>query len=168
MKRLTLLSTALAFVGGALLTSAPLEAQDPQVTVMTTAEQEGFTRWHADVRAAGLEARLGQDRPYTVFAPTDDAYAAMTAADRTRLQEAQVRRDFVGHTVVEGRLTAEDLRGREYVTTIDGRRLPVRTEGDRVYVGNALVQRADVAAGPGVIHGVDRVTLAPARAAVRK
>ena len=168
MTRATTMLTVLAFAALPVLFGATeAEAQVQDDDFFTTAEREGFTTWRTGVRDAELEARFTPGREYTVFAPTDDAYRAVPAEQRNMWQtDRAAHRAAVGHTIVEGRLTAEDLRQRQYVTTIDGERLPVRTEGDRIMVGDATVQRADVAAGDGLIHGVDRVTW-PATAAER-
>jgi uncharacterized surface protein with fasciclin (FAS1) repeats len=52
----------------------------------------------------------------------------------------------------------DQLRQRQYVTTIDGQRVPVRVEGDRVFVGDAMIRQGDIAAGTAMIHKMDRVT----------
>ena len=76
-------------------------------------------------------------------------------ADRAAL------RSVLTYHVVSGRLTAADLQGRDYVTTLNGERLRVRTVNGRVMVGNATVAMADVAASNGVIHAIDTVLMPP-------
>jgi uncharacterized surface protein with fasciclin (FAS1) repeats len=156
-------ATALAFA------AAPaVDAQEPQPAgqaqmqqtddMLGVAQEHGFREWTRGVEAAGLEQRLGE-RPHTVFIADDPTYQRVPA---TRTQAWQTdpaaHRAAIGHTIVEGRLTRDDLRQREYVRTIDGRRVPVRVEGDRIWVGDAEIREADIAAGPGLIHQVDRVT----------
>jgi uncharacterized surface protein with fasciclin (FAS1) repeats len=140
-------------------------AQDPVTpapNVLTTAEAEGFTQWRAGVRSAGLDARL-ETGTYTVLAADDAAYARVPTATRSRwTADPAAHRAAVGYTVLDERLTFDQLRTRQTVRTIDGRTLAVRTVGDQVWVGDALVTRQDIAAGPGVIHGVDRVIVPPA------
>jgi uncharacterized surface protein with fasciclin (FAS1) repeats len=153
------LLSAVAVAAVSLALVAPeAVAQDPQPTIWTTAEAQGFHEWHRAAMAAGLQDRLGT-RAHTVFIADDAAWGQVPPMQRQAWQsDPAAHRAALGHTVVEGRMTFDELRQREYVTTIDGTRLPVRVEGENVFVGDARVSRWDIAAGNGVIHQVDRVT----------
>jgi len=129
-----------------------------QQNIGTVAQQRGFGEWARGVQGAGLADRLHQS-PHTVFVADDAAYQQVPATQRQAWQTDQAaHRAALGHTIVEGRVTMADLRQRDHLTTIDGQRVPVRVEGDRVWVGDAQLREGDIAAGTGMIHQVDRVT----------
>lgn len=123
------------------------------------AEQRGFREWARGVEGAGLQNRLAQGE-FTAFVADDAAYGQVPATQRQAWQtDPAAHRAALGHTLVEGRMTMNDLRQRQYVTTIDGQRIPVRVEGDRVWLGDAQIREGDIRAGTtGLIHQMDRVT----------
>jgi uncharacterized surface protein with fasciclin (FAS1) repeats len=127
--------------------------------VWTGAQNLGFQEWGRSFEAAtDLHERIG-DRPHTAFIADDMAYGQVDATQRQAWQaDPQAQRAALGHTIVEGRLTMEDLRQRDHVMTIDGQRVPVRVDGDNVWVGDARITRGDLEAGTSAIHQVDRVT----------
>jgi uncharacterized surface protein with fasciclin (FAS1) repeats len=176
MKRIGFLSTGAAVVAITLSAAGGVQAQEPAApgvtpaqpgattaTIMTEAEARGFGEWTRGVQATGLQQQL-VDRPHTVFVADDAAFQQVPAAQRQAWQtDPAAQRAAFGHTIVEGRLTLDDLRTRQYVTTIDGQRLAVRVEGDRVWVGDAVIREGDIAAGTGTIHQLDRVLLPAAQ-----
>jgi uncharacterized surface protein with fasciclin (FAS1) repeats len=114
------------------------------------------------VTAADLAATLSGGGPFTVFAPVDAAFEKLPSGALNNLVADQAAlRSVLTYHVVSGRLTAADLQGRDYVTTLNGERLRVRTVNGRVMVGNATVAMADVAASNGVIHAIDTVLMPP-------
>jgi uncharacterized surface protein with fasciclin (FAS1) repeats len=161
----TALATAIAFAAApAADAQEPLPAGQPQIQetesddILGVAQQRGFGEWQRGVQIAGLDQQLGA-RPHTVFVADDAAYQDVPATQSEAWQtDPEAHRSAIGHTIVEGRLTRDELRQREYVTTIDGQQIPLRVEGERIWVGDAEVREADIAAGTGVIHQVDRVT----------
>jgi uncharacterized surface protein with fasciclin (FAS1) repeats len=129
-----------------------------QPGIWTEAQTRGFQEWTRGVQAAGLHDRIGQGE-FTAFIADDAAYQQVPAGQRQTWQtDPAAQRAAFGHTVIEGRYTMDQLRQRQYVTTIEGQRLPVRVEGDRVFVGDAMIREGDIAAGTGMIHTMDRVT----------
>jgi uncharacterized surface protein with fasciclin (FAS1) repeats len=166
MKSSGILSVA-AFATALTVAVVPdARAQDPTAPdLWHTAETRGFQEWTRAVEAAGLRQQVVAT-PHTVFIADNTAYQQVPAATRQAWQaDPAVQRRAVSYTIIPGRLTLAELRQREYVTTLDGQRLAVRTEGDRVWVGNALIREGDIVAGTGAIHTVDRVLL-PATAAM--
>jgi uncharacterized surface protein with fasciclin (FAS1) repeats len=131
----------------------------PTSPTMQAAHERGFHEWARGVEATGLAPRLVGGR-HTVFIGDDPAYLRVPATQRQVWQtDPAAQRAAFGHTIVPERLTLQDLRTRQYVTTVDGQRLTVRTEGDRVWIGDALITEGDIAAGEmGMIHTIDRVT----------
>lgn len=118
----------------------------------------------AAVTAAGLVEALAGDGPFTVFAPTDAAFAQLPQGTVASLLEPANRETLariLKHHVVAGRLGAADLVGRESVETLAGTTLSLETLRGRLLVGEAVVETADVSAANGVVHLIDRVLLPP-------
>ena len=128
--------------------------------IVETANEAGsFTILLAAVDAAGLSDTLADGGPFTVFAPTDDAFAKLPMgtiesllADRAKLT------DVLTYHVVPGRVTAADAATLSSAPTVQGSALPIATNGG-VHVGDAKVVGADIEASNGVIHVIDRVLL---------
>ena len=113
---------------------------------------------------AGLVGTLATGGPFTVFAPSDEAFAAVDpAALRNLSADPAALADVLTRHVVPGTLTSADLRAANgtSLTTVQGGRLLVEAKGDTVYVGGARVAVADVTASNGVVHVVDTVILEP-------
>lgn len=140
---------------------APVAA-DEAPDLLATARADGrFVTLVAAVERAGLTAALQGDGPLTVFAPTDEAFAALPAGALARLLTPAGRADLqriLTHHVVKGRVTSADLLRATEAQTLAGTALPLRLR-----VGDANVVQADVACRNGMIHVIDRVLLPPAR-----
>jgi uncharacterized surface protein with fasciclin (FAS1) repeats len=114
------------------------------------------------VKAAGLVDALRGDGPFTVFAPSDAAFAALPAGALDGLLKDPARlKAVLTYHVIPGRVLSSDLRtGTVEVKTLEGRTLQVTKAADgTVTVNGARVAAADVLAGNGVIHGIDAVVL---------
>ncbi|HSK98042.1 MAG TPA: fasciclin domain-containing protein [Euzebyales bacterium] len=112
----------------------------------------------AAVEAAGLTETLEQAGPITVFAPNDDAFAALDQGDLTALlADPTSLGDRLQYHVVEGSYPSSELSDGDTLTTMEGSDLTVSVDGDTVTVGGAQVVQADLEAGNGVIHIVDTV-----------
>jgi uncharacterized surface protein with fasciclin (FAS1) repeats len=130
--------------------------------VQVATEAGSFTTLLKAVEAAGLVDVLRGEGPFTVFAPTDEAFAKLPAgtveallADREQLVAV------LTYHVVPGRVMAEDVvrAGRAEPATVQGERLRVVVRDGKVYVDGASVIAADVTASNGVIHVIDSVVL---------
>jgi len=111
---------------------------------------------------AGLVGTLATGGPFTVFAPSDEAFAAVDpAALRSLSADPTALAGVLTLHVVPGTYTAADLRAANgtSLTTVQGGALRVEAKGDAVYVGGAKVDLPDVTASNGVIHVVDTVIL---------
>ena len=140
-------------------TEAPAEAQD---IVAIASGNEDFTTLVAAVAAAGLVEVLQGEGPFTVFAPTNDAFAALPAGlvDKLLLEENKdVLVKILTYHVVSGAVLAADVTAGE-VPSVEGQNITVTTEGG-VMVNNANVIATDVIASNGVIHVIDAVILPP-------
>jgi uncharacterized surface protein with fasciclin (FAS1) repeats len=121
------------------------------------AQNLGFEEWSRAFQGSNIVNDIG-DRPHTAFIADDAAYQQIDDNRRQVWQsDPATQRQAVAHTLVEGRLTLDELRAREYVVTVDGDHIRVRTEGDRVWIGEAEIIRGDLQAGTSAIHQVDRV-----------
>lgn len=130
-------------------TIAELAVNTPQLSTLTTALAE-----------AGLVETFDDSGPYTVFAPTNDAFAALPdgALDDLLADEAALTNVLTYH-VVAGRLEAADLSDGQMLETLSGEQLTVDLVGDAVQVGGATVVTANVGATNGVVHLIDAVLL---------
>ena len=112
--------------------------------------------------AAGLADTLTNGGPFTVFAPTDDAFAQLgkdAIADLLKPENQAKLAGILKHHVVAGRVIAEQVVTLREAKTLQGTSLPIHAKDGAVKVGNANVVKTDVIAGNGVIHVVDRVLL---------
>jgi uncharacterized surface protein with fasciclin (FAS1) repeats len=145
------------------------DMSEPTDDIVDTAVAAGdFTTLVAAVQAAGLEETLRGDGPFTVFAPTDDAFAALPEGTVDSLLEdpSGALTDILTYHVVEGAVMAEDVAGMDgqEVTTVNGATFTVNVDGENVSLtdaaGNTVnVVATDVTAENGVIHVIDGVLL---------
>jgi len=135
-----------------------------ELTIVDTAVAAGdFTTLVSLVQEAGLADELSGVGPLTVFAPTDEAFAAVPADTLEELRsDPEALRNVLLYHVVEGAVTADQVVGLDSAATLAGSDLTFETDGDAVLVDGATVVQPDVMASNGVIHVVDAV-LIPAR-----
>lgn len=130
--------------------------------VDTAAGAGKFNTLVAAVKAAGLVDTLKGAGPYTVFAPTDEAFAKLpkgTVEDLLKPENKDKLAKILTYHVVSGKVMAADIKGKkEAVKTVEGSNLAVdATSG--VKINDANVVTADVAASNGVIHIIDTVVM---------
>ncbi len=148
-----------------LCSTAPAPAAEKDI--VDTAVAAGFETLVAAVKAADLVGTLKGDGPFTVFAPTDEAFAKLPSGTVEELLEPGNKdrlKAILTYHVLSGRWTAADvvkLDGKS-IETIQGSPVAIEVDGGTVRVGSATVTRADVPARNGVIHVVDTVLLPPA------
>jgi uncharacterized surface protein with fasciclin (FAS1) repeats len=115
------------------------------------------------VKAAGLAETLSGKGPFTVFAPTNEAFAALPKGTLEKLLKPENRdllKKVLTYHVVSGDLMAKDLRSGK-VTTVAGSPVTVQVGHSSVTVNNATVVKADIDAKNGVVHVIDKVLLPP-------
>ena len=111
------------------------------------------------VQAAGLVDTLKGDGPFTVFAPTDAAFAKLPAGTiESLLNDKEKLAQVLTYHVVPGKVTAAHVKPGD-VKTVQGQPLRVRADGGAVMVNNARVTKTDIMASNGVIHVIDTVVL---------
>ena len=149
-----LLSVTLAFAEGDLENS---------IDIVDVAMSNGnFTTLLAAVEAAGLEGTLRSDGPFTVFAPTDDAFAKLPDGTvEALLSDVPTLTQILLYHVVPGRVVAQDVTGISSADTAAGIPVVVKTDSMGVMVNDANVILTDVFASNGVIHAIDSVILPP-------
>ncbi|HSQ37753.1 MAG TPA: fasciclin domain-containing protein [Acidimicrobiia bacterium] len=138
-------------------TTAPAALKD---IVDTAVEAGSFTTLVTAVEAAGLVDTLKGEGPFTVFAPTDAAFAALPeGALDDLLADIPALTDVLLYHVVPGRVMAADVVNLSSATTVQGSDLTITVEDGAVMINDALVVTADIETSNGVIHVIDAVLL---------
>ncbi|MEM6623636.1 MAG: fasciclin domain-containing protein [Pseudomonadota bacterium] len=160
----TILAVMLAGVLAACAPTTQTAEQAPKADIVDTAVAAGsFTTLVAAVQAAGLVETLKSDGPFTVFAPTDDAFAALPPGTVQALLKPENKDQLVAiltYHVVAGKVMSGDLAGKQVAApTVQGSTVDINATGGGVAVDGANVIAADVDASNGVIHVIDKVLL---------
>ncbi|MEM9435382.1 MAG: fasciclin domain-containing protein [Pseudomonadota bacterium] len=154
--------TFLALATAASVAGAPALAGSSSKDIVDTAVSAGsFSTLVAAVQAAGLVETLKGDGPFTVFAPTDEAFAALPEGTIETLLKPENKDQLTAiltYHVVPGKVMSGDLSDGMAATTAQGGDVMIGTEGG-VTVNDAKVVSADVVASNGVIHVIDAVIL---------
>ena len=140
------------------------EAMDEGADIIATATEAGsFTTLLTAIEAAGLTETLMGDGPFTVFAPTDEAFAAVDEETLNGLlADPEALAQVLLYHVVEGAVPAADVVTLESATTIQGSDVGIAVEGDAVILnGSANVVQTDIETSNGIIHVIDAVLLPP-------
>jgi len=162
--RIALVPFLLAAVAAVAVASPSSAAPRAKTDIVGTATAAGdFTTLTKLLKSAGLVATLRQAGPYTVFAPTDAAFAKVPKATLNALMmdKAKLKAVLLYH-VVAGKVTAKDVVKLSSAKTANGQSVKIRVAGGNVFVNGAKVTTADVPATNGVIHVVNRVLIPPA------
>lgn len=154
------------FLGTGLPGESPTEPPPPSSDVpidQLLAGRADLTTLVAALDAAGEGALPDAgEEGFTLFAPTNNAFAALPAGSVAVLVETQPKLlELLGYHVVAGRVTSADLTDGQVLVTSTGAQLAVGTEGDALVVGGAAIAEADIEAANGVVHIVDGVLLPP-------
>jgi len=130
--------------------------------VQVATEAGSFTTLLTAVQAAGLVDVLKGEGPFTVFAPTDEAFAKLPAGTlEALLADRDMLIAVLTYHVVPGRVTAAQVVDAQSLNpaTVQGERLTIQVRDGKVHVDNATVVTADVMASNGVIHVIDTVVI---------
>jgi len=145
------------FLAAAVIAVASLSAQAADI-VDTAVAAGNFKTLVAAIKAAGLVDTLKGSGPFTVFAPTDAAFAKIPKADLDKLLADKAKlKSVLTYHVVSGKVMSKDIKPG-MVKTVQGSAVTVATTGG-VMVNNAKVVAADVPASNGVIHAIDTVLM---------
>ena len=147
-----------------LALAAPVKAEmAAEKDIVDTAVSAGsFTTLVAAVKAAGLVDTLKGKGPFTVFAPTDEAFAKLPVGTVENLLKPENRSQLqaiLTYHVVAGQVTASDVVNLKTAKTANGSSLKINVADGKVMVDNAQVVRTDIMASNGVIHVIDTVVI---------
>lgn len=157
--------TAAACVAAALVATSASAAhhEKAKADIVDTAVAAGnFTTLAAALQAADLIGTLKSPGPFTVFAPTDAAFAKLPAGTVENLLKPENKDQLTAiltYHVVPGKVEAAQVVGLTSATTVNGKDVAVRVEGETVFINDARVTTVDVAASNGVIHVIDTVLM---------
>ena len=132
-------------------------------TIVDVAIANEFNTLVAAVQAAGLVETLQGEGPFTVFAPTDEAFAALPEGTlESLLEDPAALAEILTYHVVSGAVLAADVVGLDSATTVQGEDISIEViDGGVVLNGSANVVATDVEASNGVVHVIDAVILPP-------
>jgi len=155
--------TTLAAAGLAALMSGCAALQGPVTVAETAARTPELSTLSRLIADAGLAETLRGSGPFTVFAPTDEAFKAVPAATMAELaRNKELLRSVLTYHVLPGKVVAAEVKVGT-AKTLQGAQLGLGKAGQVVTVEDAMVVKADVAATNGVLHLVDRVLMPPRR-----
>lgn len=136
--------------------------EEDNETIVDAAEAAGYTTFASLVRDAGLEDVLNEEGPYTVFAPTNDAFDDLPEGMLDDLREDEERlTELLNNHIVDGEYMAADLGDTTSLTSVEDGTLTVNATDNEVLIGDATVVEPDIIASNGVIHGIDEVLIPP-------
>jgi uncharacterized surface protein with fasciclin (FAS1) repeats len=145
-------------------TEAPPETQQTADIIDTAIAAGTFTTLVSALGSAGLVETLKGPGPFTVFAPTDDAFAALapgTLDELLKPEKVEELKAILTYHVVPGKVTASDIANLVSTVTVNGTELRITVQDSTVMVNDAKVTQTDIAATNGVIHVIDRVLIPP-------
>ncbi|UYZ60463.1 fasciclin domain-containing protein [Hymenobacter latericus] len=113
---------------------------------------------------AGLASNLGNEGPYTVFAPSNAAFRNLPYGAMAGLKKPESKENLKGlvnYHIIQSRLLAMDLRDGQELTTLNGQKIKIGVKNGKITVNNATVSTPDVVSSNGVLHVIDKVLLPP-------
>jgi uncharacterized surface protein with fasciclin (FAS1) repeats len=168
------MKTLNSLVALSLIAAAPMAAQtygmaetkkaETKNIVETAVAAGSFKTLAAALQAAGLVETLSGKGPFTVFAPTDEAFAKLPAGTvEALLKDKEKLTAILTYHVVAGNVPSSEVVKLTSAKTVNGQDVKIKVMGGKVMVNNAHVVTADVKASNGVIHVIDTVILPPAK-----
>ncbi len=156
---------SLLVVAGLVLTASAFtfaQSMDQKDIVDTAVAAGSFKTLAAALQAAGLVDTLKGKGPYTVFAPTDEAFAKLPAGtvdDLLKPENKEKLKAILLYHVVAGKVTSQKVATLHSAKTLNGESVKIEVKDGKVMINNATVVKADVEASNGVIHVIDTVLL---------
>ena len=146
-------------------TDAPMDSagsEDPGTIVDIAAGNPDFSTLVTAVTEAGLVETLSGEGPFTVFAPTNDAFAAIPAdqLDAILADKEQLTKILTYH-VLAGKVMAGDLQPTQSVATVEGQNVDIEVTASGATINGCNIVKTDIVASNGVIHVIDCVLLPP-------
>ena len=144
----------LALLAGTVVNASAADIVDTAVAA------GNFNTLVAAVKAAGLVDTLKSTGPFTVFAPTDEAFAKLPAGTvEALLKDPAKLKGILLYHVVSGKVLAENVVKMKSAKTVQGSAVSIHAMGGKVMLDNAHVVKTDIAVDNGVIHVIDSVIL---------
>lgn len=165
MKRLSVLFIILFSFTFSVIALAHNHDEKNKKDIVTTAVENGnFTTLATALTEAGLIETLKGEGPFTVFAPTDEAFAKLPKGTLEGLlkDKEQLKKILLYH-VVAGKVMASDVVNLKEATTVEGSKIKIKVNDGKVMINNANVTATDIVTSNGVIHVIDTVILPPAK-----
>jgi len=162
LSRRGLLSVAALAAFGLVQASASAVQAAEKDIVTTAVEAQSFKTLAAALKAAGLVETLQRKGPFTVFAPTDDAFAKLPAGTVETLLKPENKQQLVSvltYHVVPGKVNAASVVKLNAAATVNGQRVDIKVADGKVQIDQATVVTADIHCSNGVIHVIDAVIL---------
>ena len=161
MKKTNMLMAVLAVVAVVATGTGPVLADHHEKDIVDTAVAAGsFNTLVTAVKAAGLVETLKGEGPFTVFAPTDDAFAKLPEGTLdSLLKDTDKLKAILTYHVVAGKVMAADVVKLSSAKTVEGQEVMIKASGGNVMVNNANVTKTDIETSNGVIHVIDTVLL---------
>ena len=128
----------------------------------TVAANPSFNTFSKALRQAGLSNELSGTGPFTVFAPTDEAFAKLPPGKLEQLMKSENKDELVSilnYHVLSGRSSLADMRKMKEARMLDGKNAPIVAEGNKLSIGGAHVTTPDIASSNGLLHGIDKVNI---------
>lgn len=144
------------------LITVPANAYTDKDIVDTAVAAGSFKTLATALKAAGLIETLKGEGPFTVFAPTDEAFAALPKGTVETLLKPENKfrlTEILTYHVVPGRVPASEVVKLSSAKTVNGQTCKIKVSGGKVMVDNATVEKTDIACSNGIIHVIDRVIL---------
>lgn len=157
-------SAAALLVTGAGLPALASAAEGAKDIVTTAVEAGQFKTLAAALKAAGLVETLKGPGPFTVFAPTDEAFAKLPAGTVDNLLKPENKAKLTSiltYHVVSGNVKAADVVKLKEAKTVEGQSVKISAMGGKVKVNDSNVVKTDIAASNGTIHVIDAVLMPP-------
>jgi uncharacterized surface protein with fasciclin (FAS1) repeats len=148
------------FIASMLSVGISAAQDDEAKTIVETAVEAGnFNTLVGAVESAGLAETLNGEGPFTVFAPTDEAFAAVEGLDAI---DTETLENILKYHVASGAIMSAELVAMTTIPTLQGENLTVKVTDEGVVVGEANVMATDIVCSNGVIHVIDAVLIPPA------
>jgi uncharacterized surface protein with fasciclin (FAS1) repeats len=151
-----------AVIGGSYSKTGSTMTSGSMDVVDMAAHTGQFNTLVAAIKAADLEKVLRGEGPFTVLAPTDEAFAKLpagTVEDLLKPENKEKLQAILTYHVIPGRVYAKDVMGMQSGKTVNGEEVSFRTEGGSVYADDAMITQTDIEASNGVIHIIDTVIM---------
>lgn len=164
MKKRLLWALPVALLASAFIGYSAMSQRAEKDIVDTAIAAGQFKTLVKLVQEADLVDALRGEGPFTVFAPTDDAFAKLpkSQVDALLKDKEALRRVLLYH-VVQGKVMASDVTKMRSAKTLQGQNINIRVRNNTVRINDAKVVKADIVCSNGVIHVIDKVILPPNR-----